>query len=131
MLAIYGVGFGQTSPVAVEGIAATIKPLCRTQRHHDRGFLQDPSLSGAATNRGLRRTCCSDWPSGLYQINVTVPLERGCSPNSLAVTATVGSAISNTSTIAILADGGGGGGGSTGMVIWFEYGHHQSHVHTR
>jgi uncharacterized protein (TIGR03437 family) len=100
VLVIYGVGFGQTSPAAVEGIAATITPLQNAATTTvDFGGPANLGVTSIAGYSGLTPTAV-----GLYQINVTVPQNAPLS-NSVAVTATVGSAISNVFNIAISADG--------------------------
>jgi uncharacterized protein (TIGR03437 family) len=101
VLVIYGVGFGQTSPVAVEGIAANGAPLLQNAATTtvDLGGPIGLGVTTAAGYSGLTPTAV-----GLYQINVTVPLNVPLS-NSLPVTATVGSATSNIFNIAVSADG--------------------------
>ncbi len=101
VLVIYGVGFGQTSPPAVEGIAATVSPLLNAAPTTvDFG---GPTILGGVTTlagfSGLTPTAV-----GLYQINVAIPLNVTLSI-SLSVTATVGNSVSNTFNIAVSADG--------------------------
>ena len=101
VLVIYGVGFGQTSPVAVEGIAANGAPLLQNAATTtvDLGGPIGIGVTTTAGYSGLMPTAV-----GLYQINVTVPLNVPLS-NSLPVTATVGGATSNIFNIAVSADG--------------------------
>jgi uncharacterized protein (TIGR03437 family) len=101
VLVIYGVGFGQTSPAAVEGIAATVAPL-QNAATTTVDFGGQTILGGVTTlaaYSGLTPTAV-----GLYQINVTVPLNVPLS-SALAVTVTVGNSVSNIFNIAISADG--------------------------
>ncbi len=101
VLVIYGVGFGQTSPAATEGAAANLAPFLQNAAATTvefGGFIAN-GVSTTAAYSGLTPTAV-----GLYQINVTIPLNVPLS-NSLSVTATVGSAVSNTFNIAVSADG--------------------------
>jgi uncharacterized protein (TIGR03437 family) len=101
VLVIYGVGFGQTSPPAVEGMAANLAPALQNAATTTVSFGGPANLGVTATAgySGLTPTAV-----GLYQINVMVPLNAPLS-NSLFVTASVGSATSNVFNIAVSADG--------------------------
>ena len=101
VLVIYGVGFGQTSPVAVEGIAANGAPSLQNAATTivDFGGPANLGATAIAAYSGLTPTAV-----GLYQINVTIPPGVPLS-NALPVTATVGGAVSNTFYIAVSADG--------------------------
>ncbi len=101
VLVIYGVGFGQTSPVAVEGNAANGGPSLQNAPTTTVDF-GGPVTLGVTTTVGY--SGLTPTAVGLYQINVTVP-EHAPLSNSVAVTATVGGAISNIFNIAISADG--------------------------
>jgi uncharacterized protein (TIGR03437 family) len=101
VLVIYGVGFGQTSPAAVEGIAANGAPLLQNAAATTVDF-GGPIANGKTTTVGY--SGLTPTAVGLYQINVTVPLNAPLS-NSVPVTATVGTATSNIFNIAISADG--------------------------
>jgi uncharacterized protein (TIGR03437 family) len=101
VLTFYGVGFGQTSPPAVEGVAATASPLqnaATTTVSFGGGPLAPPAVTATPLFSGLSPT-----QAGLYQINVTLP------PNVLGsaipVNVTVGSGASNTVNVAISANG--------------------------
>jgi uncharacterized protein (TIGR03437 family) len=101
VLVIYGVGFGQTSPAAVEGVAANSAPSLQNAAATTVDFGGPASLgvTTTAVYSGLTPTAV-----GLYQINVTVPQHVPLS-ESVNVTANVGSATSNIFNIAISADG--------------------------
>lgn len=98
---IYGVGFGQTSPPATEGIAATVSPLenaLLTSFVFGGPFMGNPVTATAAFS-GLTPTAV-----GLYQVNVVLPPDIPLL-EALPVTVTVGSAASNTFYIATSANG--------------------------
>jgi uncharacterized protein (TIGR03437 family) len=101
VLVMYGVGFGQTSPPAVEGIAANGPPSLQNAATTtvDFGGPANLGVTAIAAYSGLTPTAV-----GLYQINVTVPLNVPLS-DALSVTAIVGSSTSNVFNIAISADG--------------------------
>jgi uncharacterized protein (TIGR03437 family) len=66
---MYGIGFGQTNPAAVEGIAATGSPLQQIQ--NVTVVFGGPFLGNANGMVGFAGLTPTD--VGLYQINVTLP----------------------------------------------------------
>jgi uncharacterized protein (TIGR03437 family) len=70
VLTVYGIGLGQTSPAATEGLAATSSPLesvSNVKANFGGGFSSSP-ISATPSFAGLTPTAV-----GLYQVNVTVP----------------------------------------------------------
>jgi uncharacterized protein (TIGR03437 family) len=71
---IYGVGFGQTTPAAVEGAAANTSPLQTVGASPGVGFVtfgggfQGRPTSATASFVGLTPTAV-----GLYQVNIKLP----------------------------------------------------------
>ena len=102
VLVFYAIGFGQTSPAAVEGNAAsgtTLQNAPKTTVTFGALFSVGIPVTVTASFAGLTPSAV-----GLYQINVTVPPDVPFS-NSLPVTVTVGNGISNTVNVAISANG--------------------------
>lgn len=101
VLTIYGIGFGQTSPSALEGIPVPPSPFENaptTTVEFGGGF------NGAAVTTGAYFSGLSPGSVGLYQIDVVVPANVPFS-NVLPVAVTVGGNVSNTFTLAISANG--------------------------
>jgi uncharacterized protein (TIGR03437 family) len=98
---VYGVGFGQTNPAAVEGkpaSSATLQALSNVSATFGGGFLGNGMVANAAF-AGLTPTAV-----GLYQINVTIPANTPLG-SSIPLNATVNGLASNTVTLAISANG--------------------------
>ena len=102
ILEIFAVGFGQTSPPAVEGAPATASPLEYapiTTVGFGGGIFSPPSVVVTPLFSGLTPT-----QSGLYQINVTLPTNVPLG-SSVPINVTVGGAAANTVKVAISANG--------------------------
>ena len=103
ILEFFAVGFGQTSPPAVEGVAATASPLeyapATTVAFGGGSPFAPPAVVATPSFSGLTPT-----QVGLYQINVTIPLNVQLG-SVIPVIATVGSGASNTVNLAISANG--------------------------
>jgi uncharacterized protein (TIGR03437 family) len=101
VLTIYGIGFGQTSPVAVEGVAATSSPLQTVSNvvaTFGGGFSSAP-VNATPSFTGLTPTAV-----GLYQVNVAVPalVSTGA---GVPLSLNVNGQPSNTVYVAISANG--------------------------
>ncbi len=100
-LVIYGVGFGQTTPAAVEGQAAsgtTLESIPNVVTSLGGGFLGNSVFTNAAF-AGLTPTAV-----GLYQINVTLPANAPLGA-SIPLSVNVNGAQSNSVVVAISASG--------------------------
>ncbi|HVW86202.1 MAG TPA: hypothetical protein VHB50_16055 [Bryobacteraceae bacterium] len=100
-IVIYGVGFGQTTPAAVEGVAASASPLLsipNATATFGGGF------NGAATSATPVFTGLTPTAVGLYQANVTIPSDTPLGA-SVPVTILVNGVQSNTVHLAITASG--------------------------
>ncbi|MEP6714729.1 MAG: hypothetical protein ABJC09_04100 [Terriglobia bacterium] len=100
-LVIYGIGFGQTNPPAVEGEGASASPLQKLSNvsaSFGGGFLGIGQMADAGF-AGLTPTAV-----GLYQINVTIPPLAPLG-NSIPVMITADGVQSNTVNLAISANG--------------------------
>ncbi len=103
ILEIFAVGFGQTSPPAVEGAAATSSPLeyaPTTTVGFGGGILSGQQVVVTPLFSGLTPT-----QSGLYQINVTIPATAPLGSFRFPVTVNVGGAVANFVNVAISANG--------------------------
>lgn len=102
VLVFYAIGFGQTSPPAVEGVAASGTPL----QYSPTASVTFGALFSVGTPVTVTAPFAGLTPSavGLYQINVTVPANVPVS-NALPVTVSLGGAISNGVNVAISANG--------------------------
>jgi uncharacterized protein (TIGR03437 family) len=96
-LTIYCEGFGQTSPAAITGAAATASPLEQLPNATVTfgGGLQGGSVIATAVFTGLTPTAV-----GLYQVNVTIP-PGILFTNALPVTITLDGVPSNAGLIAV------------------------------
>jgi len=102
ILEFFAVGFGQTSPAAVEGAPATGTPLQyapTTTVGFGGGIFAPPTVTVTPLFSGLTPT-----QVGLYQINVTVPANVPLG-SAVTVNVTVGSGTANTVNVAISANG--------------------------
>ena len=98
---VYGIGFGQTAPAAVEGIAAsstTLESLNNVTMAFGGGFL------GFAMNANAGFAGLTPTAVGLYQINVTIPANAPLG-NAIPLSAYEGQIPSNVVTLAISANG--------------------------
>ncbi|HWE49701.1 MAG TPA: hypothetical protein VG273_07935 [Bryobacteraceae bacterium] len=100
-LTIYGLGFGQTSPAAVEGAAASTTTL---QNAPDATVLFDGQFNGQPVTTKAFFAGLSPGSVGLYQVNVTIPAGVPLS-TSIPVTVTIGGNASNMFNVAISASG--------------------------
>jgi uncharacterized protein (TIGR03437 family) len=96
-LVFYGLGFGQTVPAAIEGIAvpgqATVGPCSMT--------FGGGSFFGVGNTTATPGYCgLTPGSVGLYQVNVTVPAGTP-SGNAVPVFLTIGAAVSNSVAIAV------------------------------
>jgi uncharacterized protein (TIGR03437 family) len=96
-LIFYGLGFGQTTPAATEGIAV---PAAASVSNCTMVF--EPSVLPGAPNIASTPSYCGLTPGavGLYQVNVTVPVgtPKG---SAVPVYLTIGTASSNPVAIAV------------------------------
>ena len=100
-LIVYGIGFGVTTPVAVEGQASNSSPLqsiAGATATFGGGFGGRPTSVNSAFT-GLTPTAV-----GLYQANIPVPADTPLGP-AVPLTLTVNGAISNSVVVAITATG--------------------------
>ena len=97
-IVIYGVGFGQTSPAAVDGTAATTAPL-QTIPGPPPPVTFGGGFQGRPTTANALFVGLTPTTVGLYQVNVTIPLD---SPLGALVPVTVNVNKVNT-TIAYIA----------------------------
>jgi uncharacterized protein (TIGR03437 family) len=101
-LEFFAVGFGQTSPAAVEGVGASGSPLQyapTTTVGFGGGIASGQEVVVTPLFSGLTPT-----QAGLYQINVTVPATAPLG-SSVPVTIIVGGAVANFVNVAISANG--------------------------
>jgi uncharacterized protein (TIGR03437 family) len=96
LLIFFGLGFGQTSPPATEGIAAAgLATVTGAVMVFGDGSPQNPKVSATPSYCGL-----TPGSVGLYQVNVTVP--AGIQPASyVPVSLSLGSVTSNSLPIAV------------------------------
>ena len=100
-IVVYGIGFGATTPVAVEGQAATSSPLQRidgTTATFGGGFGGNPVTVNSSFT-GLTPTAV-----GLYQANVIIPATTPLGP-AVPLTLKVNNVLTNNVTLAITATG--------------------------
>ena len=100
-IVLYGIGFGQTSPVAVEGQASSSSPL---QSIAGATATFGGGFGGRATSVNSGFTGLTPTAVGLYQANITVPADTPLGP-SVPVTLTVNGIQTNTVNVAITATG--------------------------
>ena len=98
---VYGIGFGQTSPAAVEGQAASSTTL---QAIQGVGATFGGGFTGLATAGKVSFAGLTPTAVGLYQINVVIPSNTPLG-NSIPVMASVGGVPSNQVYLAITASG--------------------------
>jgi uncharacterized protein (TIGR03437 family) len=99
-LIMYGVGFGQTNPAAIEGMAASSSPLQQIQKLTATfGSSFQGIANGVVGFAGLTPTAV-----GLYQINVTLPANVPLGA-AIPVYVVVNGVQSQTVTLAISATG--------------------------
>jgi uncharacterized protein (TIGR03437 family) len=100
-LTIYGLGFGQTTPPATEGIAASVTQL---QNAATTTALFDGAFNGTPVSTSAYFAGLSPGSIGLYQVDVTIPANAPLAA-SVPVTVTVGGNTSNSFNLAISANG--------------------------
>lgn len=98
---LYGIGFGQTSPAAVEGQASSSSPL-QTIAGVTATF--GGGFGGRATTVNSAFTGLTPTLVGLYQANVTIPADTPLGP-SVPVTLVVNGVQTNNVNLAITATG--------------------------
>lgn len=102
IIVIYGIGFGQTTPGAVEGQAAPSTSPLESLANVSAAF--GGAFSGTAVSGGVLFTGLTPTAVGLYQVNVTVP---STSPLGalVPVTLIVNGVQSNVAYLAVSASG--------------------------
>jgi len=101
---IYGIGFGQTTPAAVEGLAAPgIAPL-ETISIGNVTSTFGGGFYGRATNGNVLFTGLTPTAVGLYQVNVVVPSDSPLGP-LVPVSILVNGVQSNVVYLAVSASG--------------------------
>ncbi len=100
-IVLYGIGFGQTTPGAVEGQASTAAPL-QTIAGATATF--GGGFGGRATTVNSGFTGLTPTAVGLYQANITIPADTPLGP-SVPVTLTVNGVQTNNVNLAITATG--------------------------
>jgi uncharacterized protein (TIGR03437 family) len=100
-LVVYGIGFGPTSPVAVEGQASSSSPL---QSIAGATATFGGAFSGRATSVDSAFTGLTPTAVGLYQANVPVPADTPLGP-AVPLTLKVNGVLTNNVMVAISATG--------------------------
>ena len=100
-LIIYGIGFGPTTPVAVEGQASNSSPL---QSIAGATATFGGGFGGRATSVASGFTGLTPTAVGLYQANVTIPDDTPLGP-AVPLTLTVNNVSTNNVVVAITATG--------------------------
>lgn len=96
-ITIYGIGFGQTTPAAVTGAAATASPL---QAMNSAIVTFGGAFEGTATSVPAAFAGLTPSAVGLYQVNVQIPAGVPVGP-AVAITLTVNGVVGNYVYLAI------------------------------